>query len=88
MAQATASVRSLAWNTPLITRRWLFKPSACNSSDVRSRFGHRAFVRPGHQNHGGLGRIAQGVKRGLEAHLLRLQSRVRPEAGCTAIIAI
>ena len=34
MAQATASVRSLAWNTPLIARRWLFKPSSRNSPEV------------------------------------------------------
>ena len=38
IAQATASLRSLAWNTPLTERRWLFKPNSCKSCDVRAAF--------------------------------------------------
>ena len=34
MAQAMASLGSLAWNTPLTTRRWLCKPNSCNSCEV------------------------------------------------------
>jgi hypothetical protein len=44
--------------------------------------------RAGHQDHGGLRRIAQGVERSLEAHLLHLQARMRPQARCAAIIAV
>ena len=51
------------------------------------RLGHRAGVRPGHQDDGGQCRIAQGVERGLEARLLHLQPRMRAEARRAPIVA-
>jgi hypothetical protein len=87
MAQATASLRSLAWNTPLIARRWLFRPSSRNSTEVRAA----SAMAPGRAGSPGRpwsSRIAQRVECGLEANLLHLQARVRAEAGGTAVVAL
>ena len=49
--------------------------------------GERAGIRSRDQHHGRLLRVGQRRHRGLKARLLHLQARVRPEAGCAAIVA-
>lgn len=87
MAQATASVRSLAWNTPLIASRWLFKPSSRNSLEVCAASAMAPLSGRVTRITVVGGRIAQDVERGLKARLLQLQARMRPQAGGAAIVA-
>jgi hypothetical protein len=88
MASATGSCPGwLAWNTPLMARRWLAGPSSAQFHGGAGGLLHGAGVGAGDEHHGGQRRVAQRRQGGVEAGLLHLQPRVRPQAGGAPVVA-